>query len=562
MEIEAPDGTVIEFPDDTPPDVVKGIMAKQFGGPQIPAPAEQPPAAPSVPVDHFGTALPAPAAQPQPEMGLTGRVARGMSQFNRALFEGATLGASGEALALADTATKGGTLERNLSRRDAGLNSVPNAIRVPGEVAGSIISGGLGGAGRNVLTRSMLPGGVYGFNATQGDMSDRVKGATLGAATAGIVDKSIGAIARVVSPQSSPKVQALREIGVEPTPGQALGGTARSIEEKLTSVPVLGGMIKRAEGRARDQFNIGAINKALAPAGLSLPKGTPPGREAVDAAMNLFDDAYSRAIPSGTRVPYNQPMRDQMEAISAEAADLLDDQGMKAVQRQIRKITQPGSSGGTSMTGERAKEIISELRTEARRYSSSQLVSEQNVGEVISQIEAAFNRQLRQSLPPESGAMLGSVDRAYANWKRLERAAASLGAEGGAFTPAQMQNAIRAMDNSANKRQFARGGALMQDVSEAGKTVLGSKVPNSGTADRGLLAAMLASGGGYAVDPALGMGIAAGIGAPSLAYSGVGQSLLAKLLTGRQGTGFKSAGEAIRRLGAPAGVGASVVTNR
>lgn len=45
IEVEGPDGTVVEFPEGTAPDVIKGVMQKQFGGPSAPAP--QPAAAPA-----------------------------------------------------------------------------------------------------------------------------------------------------------------------------------------------------------------------------------------------------------------------------------------------------------------------------------------------------------------------------------------------------------------------------------------------------------------------------------------------------------------------------------
>jgi hypothetical protein len=43
IEVEGPDGTVIEFPEGTAPDVIKGVMQKRYGAPQ----AQQPEAAPA-----------------------------------------------------------------------------------------------------------------------------------------------------------------------------------------------------------------------------------------------------------------------------------------------------------------------------------------------------------------------------------------------------------------------------------------------------------------------------------------------------------------------------------
>ena len=34
IEVELPDGTIVEFPEGTSPDVIKSVMAKQFGKPQ------------------------------------------------------------------------------------------------------------------------------------------------------------------------------------------------------------------------------------------------------------------------------------------------------------------------------------------------------------------------------------------------------------------------------------------------------------------------------------------------------------------------------------------------
>jgi hypothetical protein len=61
------------------------------------------------------------------------------------------------------------------------------------------------------------------------------------------------------------------------------------------------------------------------------------------------------------------------------------------------------------------------------------------------------------------------------------------------FTAAQLQNAVRALDPSKQKKAFAKGEALMQDLSGPAKDVLSNRVPNSGTPDRALLAYLLAN---------------------------------------------------------------------
>jgi hypothetical protein len=75
--------------------------------------------------------------------------------------------------------------------------------------------------------------------------------------------------------------------------------------------------------------------------------------------------------------------------------------------------------------------------------------------------------------------------------------------EEGIFTPAQLEAAVRQTDRSARKGAFARGAAPMQELSGTATSVLGSKVPDSGTAARGMTGALLTGGATY-VDPMMG----------------------------------------------------------
>ena len=97
-------------------------------------------------------------------------------------------------------------------------------------------------------------------------------------------------------------------------------------------------------------------------------------------------------------------------------------------------------------------------------------------------------------------------------------AASSVAAKDGVFTPAQLHAAVKAKDKSMDKGAFARGNALMQDLSSAGKNVLPSNIPDSGTAGR-LLANM-------AAHPISGMLTAAASIPAMAAYSRTGSRLI------------------------------------
>jgi hypothetical protein len=82
------------------------------------------------------------------------------------------------------------------------------------------------------------------------------------------------------------------------------------------------------------------------------------------------------------------------------------------------------------------------------------------------------------------------------------------------------------LDRSKDKAKFARGQAYMQDLSDPAKNVLGSKVPNSGTADRLLNFGAL---GSAFFDPTIPASLIAGSGM----YSSPIQSLLRGAVSSR-----------------------------
>ena len=94
----------------------------------------------------------------------------------------------------------------------------------------------------------------------------------------------------------------------------------------------------------------------------------------------------------------------------------------------------------------------------------------------------------------------------------------------------------------------------MQDLSDAGKSVLAQKVPDSGTPGRAMAAAIPAAlaTGSVTLSPWLALGLP-----PALAYTATGQRALSSLLTGRQGAGYGLLSDAARRLAVPGGVALS-----
>ena len=335
--------------------------------------------------------------------------------------------------------------------------------------------------------------------------AEKGKQTATGAAVGGALAPIAGAVGRVISPKAStnPQLAMLRDSGVTPTVGQALGGAANKAEEKLTSVPIVGDMIARARGKSIDSFNNAAINRATAPIGVRVNgSGQQAVREAGDALSNAYDDV----LGSIKGVSFDNQFSSDLGQLKQMTSGLVPD-----MQRKFDKLLQDKVMSRMSPSGglapETYKAIDSELKQEAARWSKSTMASESELGDAISQLHSLLNQQMRRS-NPDVADKLAKIDQGWANLVRIEGAAKAGKNAEGVFTPGQLNQAISAADQSTRKRAVARGTALMQDLGNAGQSVIGNKVPNSFTTDRALLS--LGSLGSYAINPAIPAGLLAG----------------------------------------------------
>ena len=338
-------------------------------------------------------------------------------------------------------------------------------------------------------------------------------------------------VASVISPTVSPQIKALMKEGVVPTVGQILGGGYKRAEEGLTSIPVLGDYIKSAQNRAMQNVNTAAFNRALSPIGESLPKGV-VGREAVEFASSKLDDAYGKLLPKMT-VLQDAPFQTEISNLkNMVQSGSIDSKAVTFFNNWIDSNVLNKFQGQNAVTGQTLKQVQSDLRETINRLGASTDADQRLIGDALKEAQDQV-RQLVTRSNPQFAKELKAIDTGYANFKRVERAAAGLGAEEGLFSPAQLQSAVKALDKSKDKSKFAKGEALMQDLSESAKTALGNKVPDSGTPFRSLMAALAGGVGAGAVGfPAVASALS-GLAASPLLYSKTGQNALATLMTKR-----------------------------
>jgi hypothetical protein len=340
------------------------------------------------------------------------------------------------------------------------------------------------------------------------------------------------AAARGISPAASvnPDLKLMRSIGATPSIGQTLGGVASTIEQKLSYLPFgVGDFIAGARARGVESFNRGLVNRALAPIGETLNPQTPVGNQAIAEMHDKIGAAYNSVLPNLT-FRADPTFLQNISAIRTAhlTADAKQQLGDFLRQELVDKL-----GPGNTMSGRTFKDVDSVIGQQARSFSNAGDPNQRNYGQVLQKVQTEMRAALARSNPTYADT-LDNINSAYAGSLRVQGAASSQGAKNGVFTPAQFSAAVRSLDPSLRKGAFGRGEAYMQDLSSAGRNVLGDTIPNSGTPGRlltsvpiALLAGEHIPGGQYAMPL---IAAAGGIGA---AYTRPGQAVLRGLTSAR-----------------------------
>lgn len=406
---------------------------------------------------------------------------------------------------LSDQEKTGVTQNRELLKDPiAGLGSLaPNVMM--GAVSGpGLIGNVLTGAGMEFGTKPVLEGESATDNALRGGA-----GGALGWGAGKLVTGS-----PIVSP--SDKTKRLLDEGIVPTLGQNAQSKGRfgeflgGVEEKATSIPVIGDLIKNARKRGLEEFNSAAINRAV-------PKGETVkqiGREGIEEAIDKTAAGYAGVYAGSKTGPTVQLAQDIAAAKQAPAIGLSVEAERKfdtLMDRLVwQRLTPNTDAGLVKMT------IESDLGKEARNLRMSGNSDDKALGQAIMKARDAIRDSLSRTVGAKS-SKLPELNKAYASGMELNKAAERASASGGVFTPYQLQKA-------------SGPNGILRPLADDAQAVLASRIPNSGTTDRALQA-MLFSGQTPDKSTLLGM-LGSVITAPM--YSRLGQRAMLGDLTSEQ----------------------------
>lgn len=427
----------------------------------------------------------------------------------------------------------------------AGLGNIASPINyLPGAAAGRVLGaagkaatlagrmgeGALAGASQGAFTPVAEPGNNYG--------DQKVAQAGVGA-IAGTAGAPIGrALAGSMAPEVTPAARQLMNEGVELTGPQAAGGFLKKIEDVLAGSPV-GGSITKARQRGIESFDRAAGDRALAPIGERVPESLSNGHAIINDVEDKLGQAYER-VHSGTTLHMDPELQNDLMAVGQQHRTLGPER-LQQLQAFIdQNIEEPLRDHGGVIPGDIIHGGASNLRREASNLASDPNAFTRNLGMAVQDVHDAMNAALERQ-NPGFAAQLQQANTGWANFVRMRQAAATTGAQNfeGTFTPAQFGAATKAADKSAGKGASARGNALGQDLAEAGKGVMPSKIPDSGTAQRAAAMAMI--GGHLAVSPQTAILHAI----LPLLYSPTGVRLQRALLTGQRPAAIQAMGSPI-----------------
>lgn len=524
MNVMLPNQSVVQFPDDMPSDQISKVIDDHL------ASSSQQEAQPSTDLERFGHGM----------MDAPNAIAQAYLHYANAapmatILPGMILPTKNEIPAL-EGADK--YIDQSLSNQDdlyrsqreaAGstgidwdrmlgnmVSTAPVAAIMPGAaattLAGRAGSGALSGTAFGLMQPVTSGMDNYGTQKlTQG---------VIGAGTGAVLSPAIGAVSDFISPNISSEAKTLMDQGITPTPGQLMGGSYKGTEEKLSSIPYLGDIIKTGQKRALDQFNTAALGRALEPIGEDAPQNI--GRAGIQHVSNKLSEAYERVLPNLV-LPLNDTLTSAVQDARADLPEVQQKAFDSILNRQFQKFGDSQQISGNVLKG-----FQSEITSKAKGYLSDSSFDSRQLGSALDDVRGAIGKTLEEANPSKAPE-LAAINRGYANYAILRRAA-SANNEDAPFTPAQLASAIKFNDKSVGRGAFAKGNALMQDLSDPAVSVLGSDYPDSGTMGRGLMAAL----GGSLATGHFSLPIALASGAASLPYlNPTAQKIAAQLLSVR-----------------------------
>lgn len=343
----------------------------------------------------------------------------------------------------------------------------------------------------------------------QGDAANSTEQAGQQGAFGGVLgDTVFRGASRLAQPiLQSPQVKALLAKDIVPTMGSAAGGIWRDIEDKATSLPLIGNLIQNARRRSVEEMNSAAL-KMGTPPGEEIPA---VGREAIGLGKSAYERAYGK-VYAGNEIGMDAKLTQGLDAAKNSTIIPLSQEATQQFDKIIKREVTDRLGAGPVPTDQAKLEIEANLGKAAQKADGA-------LRDALVEARNAFRDAMGRSVGPDGAKALPGIDKAYSNFADVKKATQRADAQGGLFTPNQLQRS-------------AKPGQL-KILADNAQGVLPNTVANSGSTDRLLAALMYGGGAAGAAAPMFGAPYLAALGAAPLAYSRMGSRYMLGDLPGQ-----------------------------
>jgi hypothetical protein len=379
---------------------------------------------------------------------------------------------------------------------------------------------------------------------TEGDFAaEKTKQVGIGAITGPIGEKVVSGAARVLKPLTSKAEQTMRDLGIQLSPGQAMGGVFNTLEQYAQVIPLIGGLITNARQKSLFDFNKAILNRPLKKLGTELPEDV-IGVDANRLVKETIDKAYDDLLPK-LKFNLDKPTLNQVNSLLR--SNPLPSEAQNQILTNIikKQVLSKLPQDGSAVEGKLYNKLQSDLKKEVIKYKTSSTAADRDIGEQLEIVSNILDDKLRAQ-NPEYSSQLRKVKSAYADFTLINQAANATNADNGVFTPEMYKKAVRDSSRKVSKTLFSTGKAQGQDIANAAEEILGKKL-NVGQVAR----AVIIGSGGYSTVTNPFITLPVGFVA-TLMYSAPGRKVL-DLIMNKRSELLKKTGQKLQEVSPEAG---------
>lgn len=493
IEIQAPDGTLIRFPDGTDDATITNVMRQNFGGPADGA------------LDTVkDVAKSAGAGLAQGAIGLL-TLPGNLEQLGRMGINaaGSMAGAEGDLVSPESFLPNYGGVKAGIERKFTGKFYEPKTTageyaRTVAEFAPAALVPG-GAAARAARVAVPAVSSETAGQLTKGTEMEpwaRLAGALAGGQVANVGQRAITPLP--TDPTRQQAVNLLEREGVNAlTAGQRTGRKPLQwTESSLSDIPLAGRRANQMQRQQAEQFTRAALRRA----GVNANRASP---DVVNAAFQNLGNQFN-ALAGRNDMVQSRGFANRLRQVGNEyRAVTAEINRVPIVEQTINALTSPQILTNGRIPGRLYQNVRSDLSRTMSQLRASDPPAARAVGRIVEELDRAMEASIRINNPRDLGAWRQARGQ-YRNLLAIADAVsgAGEGAAAGLISPSALGNAVK----KQGKRAYVRGQGDLGPLARAGEMVM-KPLPQSGTAPRNLAMGFL--GGAAYTDPSMITGLIA-----------------------------------------------------